>query len=93
MLAGAATDFPLMATHITFEPADAPSTAKTKRWNVIAKDGNIPLGQIRWFAQWYQYSFYPAPDTIFEKTCLRDIADFCETESRAHRKGWQVKVE
>lgn len=35
------------------------------------------LGTVKWYAQWRQYAFYPAEGTVFEKTCLRDIKDFC----------------
>lgn len=37
----------------------------------------ILLGQIRWYAHWRQYGFYPEEGTVFEKTCLTDIALFC----------------
>jgi len=35
------------------------------------------LGIIKWFARWRQYGFYPEQGTVFEKTCLKDITEFC----------------
>ena len=40
-----------------------------RRWDKRRRD---------WYASWRQYVFYPNPDTIFNKGCLRDIARFCE---------------
>lgn len=57
--------------------------AKTKRWAVSAKEG-AGLGTVQWFGRWRQYTFFPAPATAFEPVCLRDIATFCEEQTRAH---------
>jgi hypothetical protein len=52
-------------------------TGKTGIYAVIAKDGDLQLGQIRWFGRWRKYAFFPEPGTVFEATCLHDIADEC----------------
>lgn len=44
------------------------------------------LGEIRWYAQWRQYGFYPEEGTVFEKTCLSDIANFCIELNKKQRK-------
>ena len=51
---------------------------KTDTYTVWAREGNALLGVIKWFGNWRRYSFFPAVDTVFEETCLRDIADFCK---------------
>lgn len=76
-----------MSTHITFLKLD--SSTKTQRWQVTAIADFADLGEIRWFARWYQYSFFPAANTVFEKTCLRDIAAFCEDKTKEHKTGWK----
>jgi len=81
------------ATHIRFEMMPTPVDKKTKTWAVIAKADGFVLGQVRWFARWYQYSFYPNSDTVYERTCLRDIAAFCEVETTKHRSTWGKKPE
>ena len=58
---------------------------KTKRWNVCAQDGEILLGTINWLGRWRQYAFFPLPETVFERQCLRDIAEFCEQQTAAWR--------
>ena len=59
---------------------------KTKIWNVESLDGKI-LGQVKWFASWRGYAFFPEVNTIFEKTCLRDIADFTEKQTIDHKNS------
>lgn len=68
---------------------------KTKIWKVRNIESRVALGKIRWFGRWRQYAFFPEEDLVFEKTCLRTIADFCERNTRRHlrskpEKGLQV---
>jgi hypothetical protein len=57
----------------------------TKKWSVTSLDG-FNLGYIQWYAPWRQYAFMPLASTVFERQCLRDIADFCYHKSREHRQ-------
>ena len=43
------------------------------------------LGDIKWWSTWRKYCFFPAPATLYEHTCLRDIANFCEMETRKRK--------
>lgn len=59
---------------------------KTKVWRVQGKGTGSPhLGVIKWFGRWRQYTFHPAPETVFNPGCLRDIAAFVEAQTQAHR--------
>ena len=58
---------------------------KTRVWTVLAVDGNVPLGEVKWFGRWRGYAFFPGPELVFERTCLRDIADFIEKQNADHR--------
>ena len=63
---------------------------KTAVWLVLTKDSEKEdagheLGQVRWFGRWRKYAFFPAMNTVYEQTCLRDLAAFCERETSAHR--------
>jgi hypothetical protein len=58
---------------------------KTKVWRVDSKDG-VELGYIEWYSRWRCYTFTPLADTVYEKRCLRDIADFCEQETKSYRE-------
>jgi len=55
---------------------------KTKIWTVRNTQTRISLGEGRW----RQYSFLPNADLVFERTCLRTIADFCERQTQSHMK-------
>ena len=64
---------------------DSPS-GKTSRWVVQAKgDPDVVLGEIYWYAPWRKYVFEPKPQCVFEEDCLRQIATYCETETKSHR--------
>jgi hypothetical protein len=55
------------------------NTGKTLKYNILTKDvPPLKLGEIRWFGRWRQYAFYPEPDTVFEKQCMKDITAFLE---------------
>jgi len=60
------------------------SYEKTSVWNVVAKDGGVILGSVFWYCPWRRYVFGPTADcdTVYEQRCLRDIADFVDSESR-----------
>lgn len=52
-------------------------SGKTNLWTVMSIQG-VYLGNIKWFGAWRCYGFYPIAGTVFEKQCLKDIANFCE---------------
>ncbi len=62
-------------------------TGKTKVWDVLSKETNIPLGQVRWFGRWRKYAFFPNNDTVFEPTCLNELAGFCQEQTAEWRKA------
>jgi hypothetical protein len=59
-------------------------TRKTKIWRVVNAQYNSFLGNVKWYSPWRKYCFAPDDGTVFEQDCLRDIAAFCEDETRAH---------
>jgi len=72
---------------ISFVFLTVSQTGKTKIWEVFTKDEPvIALGAIKWFGRWRRYAFYPEKDTVFEHDCLRDIASFCEAETKLHNR-------
>jgi len=50
---------------------------KTSVFMVFSKKEDL-LGEIRWFAQWRQYCFFPEDDCVFSKGCMQDINHFIE---------------
>jgi len=55
---------------------------KTVRITVRSKDKedntNTLIGMIVWFPRWRCYAYEPYPATIYEKVCMRDIANLLE---------------
>lgn len=66
------------------ETHSSPS-GKTKCFGVVTKEGRSYLGEIKWFARWRRYAFFPASETVYEQNCLWDIADFCATQTTEHK--------
>lgn len=69
----------------------------TRRYDVrprALKPGDLEelvtaLGQVLWYGAWRRYAFHPEACTVYEPTCLRDIAAFCDwlmAERKAGRK-------
>lgn len=75
-----------MSKWITFVLLDKLDSRRlTDTWRIESKDGGFYLGEIKWYSSWRKYCFFPFPTTIFEEDCLRDIAEFCESETRKRR--------
>lgn len=68
---------------------DAGRIGKTRRWFVVAKEREEILGQIRWYGAWRGYSFFPVPETVFEKKCLAVIAGFLAERTAERRATWR----
>jgi hypothetical protein len=67
--------------------AKQPPERVTKRWAIVASDGEVELGEVKWVGKWRAYAYFPLNDTVYEKQCLRDIAAFCESQTKQHREG------
>lgn len=73
-------------THIAFRLLRLSESGKTKIFQVVAKDGNVPLGRVSFFGRWRKYIFEPNNETLYEQTCLREIAEFIEGETKEQRR-------
>lgn len=75
--------------YIDFSRARPSKTGKTSIWRCMAINGlglRYCLGEIRWAAPWRRYAYFPLPFTVYEKDCLRTIADFVDERTTRHRK-------
>ena len=61
--------------------------AKTSVFLVLDRRGDL-LGQIRWWATWRQYCFFPNKNRVFSQGCLNDICSFLDElkEERRNQK-------
>ena len=75
---------------IEFRAIGLSDSGKTTIWEVVPNGSGqkwvANLGLIKWFGRWRCYAFFPRTETVFERKCLRDIADFCEARTMEHRK-------
>lgn len=63
-----------------FRPA---SNRKTDIWSIEGRSG--VLGYVRWHGPWRGYAMFPEPNTIFNATCLRELASFTDEQTRLHK--------
>jgi hypothetical protein len=61
-------------------------SGKTSTWVVQNRENQTVLGRISYFGRWRKYVFEPYAEMVFEETCLRDIAMFCQQQSTLQRK-------
>lgn len=84
-------------THIVFRNNGTMngSTGPQRKTNIyeVLEKGNIRsiLGQIKWFGRWRKYVFEPTEKTVYEETCLREIALFIQQETRLYNKRAREK--
>jgi hypothetical protein len=78
---------------IQFVDEGATATGKTRVFRVEtyadligAADEPVILGAVKWFGRWRRYAFFPGAQTVYEATCLREIADFCADQT-THRRS------
>ncbi len=72
-----------MAKWIRFVEVPAPGV--TKRWEIRATQGDVVIGRVCWSNGWRRYVVQPGYPTEWEQDCLRDVAEFLETQTREHR--------
>ena len=52
------------------------NTGKTVIVDVLSRLHGFKLGTIKWFGKWRQYTFFPESNTLYNRVCLREIADY-----------------
>lgn len=75
-----------MSKWIDFKLQPKNPERKTNLWVVYTKDGRMDLGHVEWFSRWRCYVFFPSMDTVFERDCLRDIANFIEQQTKDYKE-------
>jgi len=59
---------------------------KTRVWEVTAIASDEVLGRVQFYGAWRKYTFSPFAGTLYDHSCLREIADFAEAESGKWRE-------
>lgn len=48
-------------------------TGKTRRFDVINRRSEMPIGTVQWYGAWRQYVLMPRPGTVWNPDCLRFV--------------------
>lgn len=66
---------------------EIPAPGVTKRWEVVARQGDLVLGRVAWSNGWRRYVLQPSFTflTEWEQDCLRDVANFIERQTIRHK--------
>ncbi len=59
--------------YLVFE--ELPTKNKTKFIIVVNKNSEDIIGEVKWYAPWRQYCFFPEFDTVWNTKCLDDVND------------------
>jgi hypothetical protein len=73
-------------SYLQFEQIGRSASGKTRIVAVRTRDGARPLGVLEWYGPWRKYTFAPRGDTVFDASCLQDIAAHCEAMTVEHRQ-------
>ncbi len=78
-----------MSKYIEFVDAGTSESGKTRLWDVYPKGNRqMVLGEVSWYSPWRKYVFMPpsgTADVVFDQTCLRDVANFIEEQTKLHK--------
>ena len=80
-------DDSIPGSYIIFLRRESQEVGKCTRVWFVAEPNSTKLGEVRWFGRWRKYGFFTEAGKVFEETCMREIAYFCETATKKHKKG------
>jgi hypothetical protein len=67
---------------------DLPNPRRVTRFIAVwSKSQGYKLGHIRWYWRWRQYVFEPSKGTLFNVSCLADLADRLGYLNTMHRNA------
>jgi len=66
--------------------------SKTKRWDIVPKQGGTSIGVVKWYGPWRKYCFFPESNTVLEEICLSDIGQFCANKTNLHRTAKSIEA-
>jgi len=75
------------------------SKPKTDVFQVYSRSSLESLGEIKWYAPWRQYCFFPDEETVWSKGCLNEVNSLIEKfmdewrTRRAEYKKWQISTQ
>lgn len=79
-----------MTKHLYFNELN--TTTVTKRWEVIVTASDAILGFVSFRGAWRKYVFQPNAATLYDASCLREIAQFTEAETNRWKENINAKT-
>lgn len=76
-----------MRDNLRFGQSGTSGSGLTKIWSVMPIAENLVLGRVSWYAPWRRYCFFPIDGSLYDPSCLREIADFCEIETLNQKRN------
>ena len=76
-------------TYLEYVHVGNSPTGKTLIWDVIGSFGKG--GQVRWYAPWRQYAFFPDAYTVWAGRCLTETDEFCKELTKEHNERRKEK--
>jgi hypothetical protein len=67
------------------------SVRKTRTVEVVSVKSEKGLGEIRWYAPWRQYVFYPLTQTLFNPGCMEQIANYTRAMTAKHFRELRLR--
>lgn len=74
---------------IAFRECEAPGV--TRRWEIVTVKSETMIGRISWSTGWRKYVLAPGFPTDWDEGCLREVADFLETQTREHKDAAKAR--
>lgn len=66
---------------------------KTNVYTIFSKSLGDRLGEIKWYAPWRQYCFFPDEGTVWSKGCLNEVNVFIKQFMDAWKLGRALEKE
>lgn len=76
----------LDSEYLYFVEIPSPARRKTAVFDVRSRRSGSVLGQIKWYGSWRQYTFWPSPNTVWNRGCLQDINRYIQVQMDARRQ-------
>jgi hypothetical protein len=74
-----------VSEHLFFVLYGTSASGKTKRWEVRSRSDDSLLAIISWHAPWRRYVVTPQGHTLFDASCLDEIATFIRCRMIDHK--------
>lgn len=68
---------------IDFEYRGTSKSGKTEVYDI--RCNGMFLGEVKWYAPWRRYCFYPVAVSIFDFSCLKEIMEFISIKMNDRR--------